>query len=309
MTVPPMPDLLEAGMHFGHLTRRWNPKMKPFIYGVRNGIHIIDLSKTVKLFEQALNFIKESVGDGKDILLVGTKKQAQDIIGDEAKRCNMFYVNNRWLGGTLTNFRTMKASITRLKDLQLKKEDGTFDVLSKKEKLLIDREIEKLLRSLGGIKDMDRVPGVVVLVDPNLEHIALHEARVLNIPVVALADTNCDPDPIDYLVPGNDDALRSIKLFVSSVADQVLEGLQLRESRIRRSADRNFDEEKPAVREAAGAKGVAYVSRRAKAEAEEAAPEDGTYSAKAEVKAEPAPAPEEAPTEITGDSEEETTEH
>ncbi|KAB2838268.1 30S ribosomal protein S2, partial [bacterium] len=214
-----MQDLLEAGMHFGHLTRRWNPKMKPFIYGVRNGVHIIDLSKTVKLLREALDFIAEAVGNGSDILFVGTKKQAQDVIEEEAKRCGMYYVTNRWLGGTLTNFRTIKSSIDRLKDLQKKKDDGTFAVLSKKEILMIDREIEKLQRSLGGIQDMTRLPGVMVVIDPNLEHIALHEANVLGIPIVALGDTNCDPDPIEHLVPGNDDALRSIKLFVAQVAD------------------------------------------------------------------------------------------
>jgi small subunit ribosomal protein S2 len=278
-----MPDLLEAGMHFGHLTRRWNPKMKPFIYGVRNGIHIIDLSKTVKLFDTALNFLKEAVGEGRDVLFVGTKKQAQDTIGEAATRCHMYYVNNRWLGGTLTNFRTIKSSIERLKDLQKKKEEGTFDVLSKKEKLLIDREVEKLLRSLGGIKDMDRLPGVMVVVDPHMEHIALHEANVLGIPVVALADTNCDPDPIDHLVPGNDDALRSIKLFVASVADQILEGLQLREARARRGGEARGEEEKPMVREAAGGKGVAYVSRMAQTDRGEEAAGEGVYSAKAEV--------------------------
>jgi len=282
MTLPPMQDLLEAGMHFGHLTRRWNPKMKPYIYGVRNGIHIIDLSKTVKLFDEALNFVKESVGNGRDVLFVGTKKQAQDIIGEEAERCKMFYVNNRWLGGTLTNFRTIKSSIERLKDLQKKKEDGTFDVLSKKEKLLIDRDIEKYLRSLGGIKDMERLPGIVILVDPHMEHIALHESLVLRIPLIALADTNCDPDPIDYLVPGNDDALRSIKLFITSMADAILEGLQLREARARRAGDRD-EEDKPMVREAAGGKGVAYTRGAAPAEVNDEVAEAGSYSAKAEV--------------------------
>ncbi len=289
MTLPAMQDLLEAGMHFGHLTRRWNPKMKPYIYGVRNGIHIIDLSKTVKLFDAALDFIKEAVGSGKEILFVGTKKQAQDIIGEEAVRCKMFYVNNRWLGGTLTNWRTIKTSIDRLKGLQKQKEDGTFDVLSKKEKLLIDRAIEKLLRSLGGIKDMNGLPGVVVIVDPHMEHIALHESNVLGIPVVALADTNCDPDPIDFLVPGNDDALRSIKIFISTVAEQIQDGLQLREVRARRAGERG-DEDRPAVREASGGRGAAYVSRGAPPELEEGV-EEGTYSAKVEAET-PAPASE-----------------
>ncbi len=274
-----MQELLEAGMHFGHLTRRWNPKMKPYIYGVRNGVHIIDLSKTVPLFQNALQFINEVVGNGGDVLFVGTKKQAQDIIQEEANRCKMFYVNNRWLGGTLTNFKTIKSSIDRLKDLQKKKEDGTFAVLSKKEILMIDREIERLLRSLGGIQNMVRVPNLMVLIDPGMEHIALHEATVLGIPVVALADTNCDPDKIDYLVPGNDDALRSIRIFLEKVSNQILEGLDLRETRIRRESEQPMSEEKPAIREATGEKAHAYVSReRASASDEAEAPEEGTYS-------------------------------
>jgi len=280
-----MQDLLEAGMHFGHLTRRWNPKMKPFIYGVRNGVHIIDLSKTVKLFREALNFITEAVGNGSEVLFVGTKKQAQDVIEEEAKRCNMFYVNNRWLGGTLTNFRTIKSSIDRLKDLQKKKEDGTFAVLGKKEILMIDREIERLLRSLGGIQNMTRLPGVMVVIDPNMEHIALHEANVLGIPVVALGDTNCDPDPIDYLVPGNDDALRSIKLFAAAVADKVFEGLRLREAHARRAPEERSEEEKPAVREARGEKASAYVGRRDEG-AEAEAVEEGSYSARVQTEPE-----------------------
>lgn len=286
----PMQDLLEAGMHFGHLTRRWNPKMKPYIYGVRNGIHIIDLSKTVKLFNEALSFVTEAVGNGGNVLFVGTKKQAQDVIQEEAERCGMFYVNHRWLGGTLTNFRTIKASIERLKDLQKKKEDGTFSVLSKKEILMIDRDIDKLLLSLGGIKDLERPPGVMVMIDPNMEHIALHEATVLGMQVVALADTNCDPDPIHFLVPGNDDALRSIKLFLTQISDAVLEGLKLRENRIRREGDEKPDvDEKKSLREVTGEKASAYVGRRKGAEVEVAEEVvEGSYSAKATV--------EEAPT-------------
>ncbi|MFO1463738.1 MAG: 30S ribosomal protein S2 [bacterium] len=284
MTTPSMQDLLEAGMHFGHLTRRWNPKMKPFIYGVRNGVHIIDLSKTVKLFRDALDFIAESVGNGSDVLFVGTKKQAQDVIEEEAKRCGMYYVNNRWLGGTLTNFRTIKSSIDRLKDLQKKKEDGTYAVLSKKELLMIDREIERLQRSLGGIQDMTRLPGLMVVIDPNLEHIALHEANVLGIPIVALGDTNCDPDPIDHIVPGNDDALRSIKLFVAAVADKIMEGLRLREAQARRSPQERDEGEKPAVREAKGEKASAYVGR-GDASAEQAEVEEGSYSARVQPEA------------------------
>jgi small subunit ribosomal protein S2 len=281
-----MQELLEAGMHFGHLTRRWNPKMKPYIYGVRNGIHIIDLSKTVRQFQGALDFLRESVGRGADILFVGTKRQAQDIIRDEAVRCNMFYINRRWLGGTLTNFRTIKASIDRLKDLQKKKADGTFSVLSKKELLMVDREIEKLLYSLGGIQEMKKLPGIMVMIDPNLEHIALHEANVLNIPIIALADTNCDPDMIDHLVAGNDDALRSIRLFLNKIADEALEGLKIRELNVRRESEERKKKEdtKPSVREVevGGEKRGAYVARLQESEGvEEAAA--GQYSAKVEV--------------------------
>ncbi len=286
-------DLLEAGMHFGHLTRRWNPKMKPYIYGVRNGIHIIDLSKTAQHLAGALNFLSQAVGDGADVLFVGTKKQSQDLIREEAARCKMYYINQRWLGGTLTNWRTIKASIDRLKGLKKKKADGTFESLSKKELLMIDREIDKLMHNLGGIEDMTKPPGVMVVIDPNMEHIALHEANVLRIPIVALADTNCDPDPIDYLVPGNDDALRSIKLFLNAVADKILEGLQIREIKARQSAEdrKAKDSEKPEVREVevGSQKGSAYVAELKPEVAEEEEAASGQYSAKVEA-AEPAPA-------------------
>ena len=279
-----MQSLLEAGMHFGHLTRRWNPKMRPFIYGVRNGIHIIDLSKTAKLLKSALDNIVDTVGNGADVLFVGTKKQAQDIVREEALRCNMFYVNQRWLGGTLTNWKTIKSSIDRLKSLQKRKEEGTFDDLSKKEKLMIDREIDKYLHSLGGIQNMNKVPGLMVLIDPHLEHIALHEANVLGIPVVALADTNCDPDPIDFLVPGNDDALRSIKLFLNTVADKILEGLQLREERSRKEAEerkvKEADKAETREVEVGGQAGATYVADRKPDEASEEESAEGQYSAK-----------------------------
>lgn len=278
-------DLLEAGMHFGHLTRRWNPKMRPYIYGVRNGIHIIDLSKTAQHLSKALSFISQAVGEGADVLFVGTKKQSQDLIREEAGRCKMYYINQRWLGGTLTNWRTIKASIDRLKGLKKKKEDGTFAELSKKEILMIDREIEKLLHNLGGIEDMTKPPGIMVVIDPKLEHIALHEANVLGIPVVALADTNCDPDPIDYLVPGNDDALRSIQLFLNAVADKILEGLQIREVKARQAADERKakDAEKPDTREVevGQQKGSAYVAELKPEGADEEAAA-GSYSAKVE---------------------------
>jgi small subunit ribosomal protein S2 len=278
-----MQALLEAGMHFGHLTRRWNPKMKPFIYGVRNGIHIIDLSKTAKQLSDALDFISNAVGEGADVLFVGTKKQAQDLIREAAEQCQMYYVNRRWLGGTLTNWRTIKSSIDRLNSLQRKREDGTFNVLSKKELLMIDREIQKLDHSLGGIRKMTRVPGVIVLIDPGMEHIALHEANILGIPLVALGDTNCDPDPIEYLVAGNDDALRSIELFLNHLTKSILEGLKLRESKARQaSVERKKEEaEKPETREVeVGArKAETYVGDlRAGGGEEEAAA--GTYSAK-----------------------------
>jgi len=305
-----MASLLEAGMHFGHLTRRWNPKMKPFIYGVRNGIHIIDLSKTVHQIHSALNFLTEAVGNGRDVLFVATKKQAQDIVREEAERCKMFYINQRWLGGTLTNWKTIKSSIDRLKGLQKKKADGTFSELPKKELLMIDREIEKLLHSLGGIQNMGRPPGIMVLVDPGLERIALHEANLLKIPVVALADTNCDPDPIDYLVAGNDDALRSIKLFLTKVADSILGGLELRELNVRKAAEEKRDraEEKPAVREVeiTGEKGGAYVSKTEVSEEEEAI--EGQYSAKVEKEAAEVEAPTEQKAEVEVPAEQEAEE-
>lgn len=301
-----MQDLLQAGMHFGHLTRRWNPKMKPYIYGVRNGVHIIDLSKTAKKLEQALNFIVEAVGEGRDVLFVGTKRQAQDIIEEQSKRCEMYYVNRRWLGGMLTNWKTIKASINRLNDLQKKKADGTFETLNKKELLMIDREIDKLLHSLGGIQDLSKPPGLMIVVDPKLEHIALHEARLLGIPVVALADTNCDPDSIDYLVPGNDDALRSIEIFLRLVADKILEGLKLRETKVRQESERRKQKasEKPAVREVeiGGKAAGAYVGDR-KAASDEAEAAAGQYSAKAPEA--PAEAEQEAKEEIKEEAQEE----
>lgn len=283
MTSIDMQALLEAGMHFGHLTRRWNPKMKPFIYGVRNGIHIIDLSKTAKQLSDALEFIHGAVSEGGDVLFVGTKKQAQDLIRETAEQCQMFYVNRRWLGGTLTNWRTIKSSIDRLNNLQKKRDDGTFNVLSKKELLMIDREITKLDHALGGIRKMTRIPGVIVLIDPGMEHIAQHEAKILGIPIVALGDTNCDPDPIDYLVAGNDDALRSIELFLNHLTKSIHEGLKLRETKARQGAAerKKEDAEKPETREVeiGARKAETYVGDlRATGGEEEAAA--GSYSAK-----------------------------
>jgi small subunit ribosomal protein S2 len=219
-----MKQLLEAGVHFGHQTKRWNPKMKPFIFGARNGIYIIDLQKTVGLFRRAYSFIADCVGRGGQVLFVGTKKQAQDAIAEEALRSGQFFVNNRWLGGTLTNFRTIKQGIDRLKGLEKMAEDGTFERLPKKEVASLQREREKLEKNLGGIKEMTRLPGAIFVIDPKKEHIAVHEAGRLGIPVVAVVDTNCDPDGVDYVIPGNDDAIRSIRLFAGKIADACVEG-------------------------------------------------------------------------------------
>lgn len=218
--------LVDAGVHFGHQTKRWNPRMRPYIYGARNGIHIIDLDQTAELFKRAYNFVADTVGRGGHVLFVGTKRQAADVIRDEAERAGQFYVTGRWLGGTLTNFKTMKGGIDRLRNIEAQVEDGTIDSLRKKEALSIRREGEKLEKYLGGIKKMDRLPSVLFVVDPHNEHIAVNEARKLHIPIVALTDTNCDPDLIDFVIPGNDDAIRSIKLITSRIADACLEGSQ-----------------------------------------------------------------------------------
>ncbi len=276
-----MKDLLEAGAHFGHQTRRWNPKMKPYIYGARNGIHIIDLSLTLKLANDAINFAREIVSNGQDVLFVGTKRQAQDIVREEAEKTNMFYVCERWLGGTLTNFKTIKASIDRLRDLQTKKEDGTFASLGKKEILNIDREIEKFERSLGGIKHMVKLPGLVVVVDPKKEKIAIHESKVLGIPVIAMADTNCDPQDIDCLVPCNDDSIRAIRIILGGITEAIVEGKQIREERAQAEGNRPLGEDKKAGGKAKG-KTAAYVS---KPESEEEGLE--AFSATAAVATEP----------------------
>jgi small subunit ribosomal protein S2 len=218
--------LIDAGVHFGHQTKRWNPRMRPYIYGARNGIHIIDLDQTAELFKRAYNFVADAVGRGGHVLFVGTKRQAADVVREEAERAGQFYVTGRWLGGTLTNFRTMKSGIDRLRDIEAQIEDGTIDSLRKKEALSIRREGEKLEKYLGGIKKMDALPSVLFVIDPQNEHIAVNEARKLHIPIVALTDTNCDPDLIDFVIPGNDDAIRSIKLIASRVADACLEGSQ-----------------------------------------------------------------------------------
>lgn len=226
MAVISMKQLLEAGVHFGHQTRRWNPKMAPYIFTERNGIYIIDLQKTVKKVDEAYDFLRSVVEEGKSILFVGTKKQAQEAVKEEALKSGMFYVNERWLGGMMTNFATIRKSINRLKELEAMEEDGTFEVLSKKEVLALKREQEKLEKSLGGIKDMEELPGALFIVDPRKERIAVAEAKKLNIPIVAIVDTNCDPDEIDYVIPGNDDAIRAVKLLTSRMADAVIEGRQ-----------------------------------------------------------------------------------
>ncbi len=231
-----MKELLEAGVHFGHQTRRWNPKMKPYIFGARNGIHIIDLQKTVSLFSAANDFIVNTVADGYSLLFVGTKKQAHESIVEESERCGMFYVVNRWLGGTLTNFQTIRKSVGRLKDLESMKNDGTLSRYTKKEALKMEKELVKLEKALGGIKDMDELPGAVFIVDPKKENIAVKEAKKLGIPVVAIGDTNCDPDELDYIIPGNDDAIRAIRLICSKIADACIEGHNLAEEKLRAEA-------------------------------------------------------------------------
>ena len=226
MSVVSMKQLLEAGVHFGHQTRRWNPKMAPYIFTERNGIYIIDLQKTVRKIDEAYMFVRDLALEGKSLLFVGTKKQAQESIEAEAKRCGMFYVNNRWLGGTLTNFRTMQTRIKRLNDIDAMEKNGQFDVLPKKEVIKLCAEREKLLKNLGGIREMKKLPGALFIVDPRKERIAVAEARTLGIPIVAIVDTNCDPDEIDYVIPGNDDAIRAVKLIAGKLADAVLEGKQ-----------------------------------------------------------------------------------
>ena len=233
MSIISMKQLLEAGVHFGHQTRRWNPKMAEYIYTERNGIYIIDLQKSVGMVDDAYKAIKDIVADGGKILFVGTKKQAQDAIKLEAERCGMYYINQRWLGGMLTNFKTIQGRISRLKQIETMSEDGTFDVLPKKEVIELKKEWEKLERNLGGIKDMKRIPDAIFVVDPRKERICIQEAHVLGIPLIGIADTNCDPEELDYVIPGNDDAIRAVKLIVGKMADAVIEanqGVQMAEA-------------------------------------------------------------------------------
>ncbi|MBR6171623.1 MAG: 30S ribosomal protein S2 [Eubacterium sp.] len=226
MSVISMKQLLEAGVHFGHQTRRWNPKMSEYIYTERNGIHIIDLQKSVVKMDEAYKAVFDAVADGGKILFVGTKKQAQDSVQSEAERCGMYYVNQRWLGGMLTNFKTIKSRVETLKKYEAMEADGTFDVLPKKEVVKIKKEMEKLQKNIGGVKEMKRLPDMIFVVDPRKEHICIQEARTLGIPIVGIADTNCDPEELDYVIPGNDDAIRAVKLIVSKLADAVIEANQ-----------------------------------------------------------------------------------
>ena len=226
MSVISMKQLLEAGVHFGHQTRRWNPKMAPYIYMERNGIYIIDLQKSVGMVDDAYNAVSEIVSNGGTILFVGTKKQAQDAVQTEAERCGMFYVNERWLGGMLTNFKTIQSRIKRLKDIERMSQDGTFDVLPKKEVIGLKKEWDKLEKNLGGIKNMKKIPDAIFVVDPKKEHICVQEAHSLGITLIGIADTNCDPEELDYVIPGNDDAIRAVKLIVSKMADAVIEANQ-----------------------------------------------------------------------------------
>ena len=259
MSVISMKQLLEAGVHFGHQTRRWNPKMAPYIFTERNGIYIIDLQKTVKKIDEAYEFMKEVAASGKPVLFVGTKKQAQAAIADEANRCGMFYVNQRWLGGMLTNYKTISQRIKRLYEIQAMEEDGTFDKLAKKEVIKLKLEESKLEKFLGGIKEMKGMPGALFVVDPKKEKIAVKEARILDIPVIGIVDTNCDPDDVDYVIPANDDAIRAVKLIAGCMADAIIEANQ----------GESFDEGEPA--EAAEAEEVpAEAEAEAKAEADEA---------------------------------------
>ena len=243
MSVVSMKQLLEAGVHFGHQTRRWNPKMAEYIYMERNGIYIIDLQKTVKKLEEAYNFVRDIAANGQTILFVGTKKQAAEAVKEEASRVGMYYVNARWLGGMLTNFKTMRTRIDRLAQLKKMQEDGTFDMLPKKEVMKLMGDMEKLEKYLGGVKDMKKLPGALFVIDPRKEHNAIAEARKLHIPIVAIVDTNCDPDEVDYVIPGNDDAIRAIRLISQTMANAVLEGRQGEDAETVEAAETAKEEE------------------------------------------------------------------
>jgi small subunit ribosomal protein S2 len=239
-----MKELLEAGVHFGHQVKRWNPKMKRFIFGERNGIHIIDLQKTAKMLDTAYEFVKDTASRGEPVLFIGTKKQSQDVILDEAQRAKLFFVNQRWLGGVLTNFKTIRLSIEKLKKIEKMKEDGTYELLPKKEVNKLEVERMRLEKNLGGIKEMDVLPGAVFVIDPKKENIAVAEARKLSVPVVALVDSNCDPDEIDYIIPGNDDAIRAIRLVTSKIANAYLEGRSIFDKSLQEAVEKEAIEEK-----------------------------------------------------------------
>ena len=243
MAVVAMKQLLEAGVHFGHQTRRWDPRMAEYIFQARNGIHIIDLQKTSKKLDEAYKFIKEQAEEGKTVLFVGTKKQAQECVKEAAQKCNMYYVDQRWLGGMLTNFKTINARIQRLRDLEAMETDGTFDMLPKKEVIGLKNEMEKLEKNLGGIKDMTEMPGVMFVVDPKKERIAILEAKKLGIPVVGLVDTNCNPNDVDYVIPGNDDAIRAVKLIADCMANAVIEGRQGEDAEVEVAEEQEVEEE------------------------------------------------------------------
>ena len=239
-----MKELLEAGVHFGHQVKRWNPKMKRFIFGERNGIHIIDLQKTNKMLDDAYNFVKGIAGKGDAVLFIGTKKQAQDVVSEEAQRSQSFFVNQRWLGGVLTNFKTVRQSIEKLKKIERMKEDGTYELLTKKEVAKLEVERMRLEKNLSGIKEMSLLPGAVFVIDPKKERIAIAEARKLSVPVVAVVDSNCDPDEVDWVIPGNDDAIRAIKLITSKIADAVVEGRSIFDKTVQESVQQKAAEEK-----------------------------------------------------------------
>ncbi len=268
-----MKNLLEAGVHFGHQVKRWNPKMKKFIFGQRNGIYIIDLQKTVKMFEVAYDFVKDLSVRGESVLFVGTKKQAQDVIVEEAEKSNSYYVNQRWLGGMLTNFKTVKQGIGKLKKIEQMKEDGTYALLTKKEAAKYETERMRLEKNLSGVKEMNKLPGIIFIIDPKKEALAVAEAKKLSIPIVALVDTNCDPDDIDYVIPGNDDAIRSIKLLASKMAEAVLEGRSILNKTVEEAAAKEAAEKEAAEEKAAAEKEVAEKEAAEKAAAEKAAAE------------------------------------
>jgi len=256
MSTVTMKELLEAGVHFGHETKRWDPKMKPYIFGARNGIYIIDLQKTVQLFKEAYQFVRDIVASGEYILFVGTKKQAQETIYEQATRSSMFFVNHRWLGGMMTNFQTIKRSIDRLKKLEAMKNEEIYNLLPKKEVMELEKERSKLEKSLGGIKNMERLPGAIFVVDPKKEKIAIREARKIGIPSIGIVDTNCNPDELDYIIPGNDDAIRAIHLFTSKIADAAIEGRQLYEKQLQTEKEKAASEQVETPKEIEGEEGV-----------------------------------------------------